>query len=75
MDNRQNKFLRYVIDRLSETSTWKGAIVFAIGAGLKVEDYQADALITFGPMLIGAIGMLLPDNLGDTVAKLFRKTQ
>jgi hypothetical protein len=49
--------LNYVIDRLSENSTWRGLILLATAVGLKLEPDQQAAILTTGLALVGAINV------------------
>lgn len=49
--------MSYVLDRLKESSTWRGLILIAAAAGLKLHPEQADAIVAAGLALAGAINV------------------
>lgn len=52
----------YLIDRLSEASTWRGLIAFATAAGIVVSPDQAEAIIAAGLAFIGVLGAFTKDK-------------
>lgn len=55
--------MKYVLDQLSQPSTWRGLVALATAAGLKVSPDQAVAIIALGMAIAGAIGVFFPDKL------------
>ena len=51
----------YILDRLKEPSTWRGAVMLAIGLGVGINPGQIEAIVALGTSVVGAIGMLAPD--------------
>lgn len=51
----------YIIDRLSETSTWRGIIALVTAAGIALSPEQANAITAAGLGVIGVIGAFFPD--------------
>jgi hypothetical protein len=49
--------MSYVLDRLKENSTWRGIIMVATAAGLKLEPDAANAIIAAGLALVGLINV------------------
>jgi hypothetical protein len=47
----------YIIDRLSENSTWRGLILLATAVGLKLEPDQQAAILTTGLSAVGLINV------------------
>ena len=52
-----NKTLNYILDRLSENSTWRGVIILATSAGVTLKPEQADKVIALGLALVGVINI------------------
>lgn len=55
------KAFRFVVARLSEASTYKGAILAATGLGVYVRPEIAAAVTSIGLGVAGLIGVLFPD--------------
>ena len=51
----------YIIDRLSETSTWRGILALLTAAGIALSPEQASAITAAGLAAIGVIGAFFPD--------------
>ena len=51
--------LDYILDRLSEASTWKGIVWFATAFGLVLSPDQQEAIASFGMTLIGLISVFV----------------
>ncbi|WP_168220225.1 hypothetical protein [Azospirillum thermophilum] len=49
--------MRYILDRLSERSTWLGLIALASALGVAVTPDQAAAITSAGTALAGAVGI------------------
>lgn len=59
-----NPFVAYLLRRIGEASTLRGAVLFVCGlAGLDVSIDQADTIVAGALALAGVIGMALPDRL------------
>jgi len=54
----------YLLARIREASTWRGAIFFATALGIPIAPALADAIITAGLALAGLVGVLIPDQIG-----------
>jgi len=54
--------LDYVLDRLTEASTWRGIIAFLTGAGVTISPEQSEVIISLGLAIIGALGFLTKDK-------------
>lgn len=52
----------YVVNRAKEASTWRGVIMLLTAVGLNISPEMADAIISVGIAVAGAVGMLLPDS-------------
>lgn len=52
----------YVVNRAKEASTWRGVVMLLTAVGLKITPEMADAIISVGIAVAGAVGMLLPDS-------------
>lgn len=53
--------LKYIIARLSEASTWRGLAMLVTMVGIKMSPEQANAIMTAGLSVVGALGVFLPD--------------
>jgi hypothetical protein len=51
----------YILDRVREPSTWRGAILFLTAIGVPIAPQMADAIVTAGLGLAGLIGMITSD--------------
>jgi hypothetical protein len=51
------KSLFFVLDRLSENSTWRGLILVAVALGVKLEPEMQNQIIAAGLGLVGAINV------------------
>lgn len=54
--------MNYILARLKEVSTWKGAIALLTVAGVALSPDQAQAIATAGAAVFGALALLLPDK-------------
>lgn len=52
------KILNYLLDRLSEQSSWRGAILIATALGVTVEPALQNHIVAAGLGLVGAINFL-----------------
>jgi hypothetical protein len=53
--------LRFVLARLKEGSTLRGAIMILSAAGIVLRPEVSDAIVAVGMALAGLFGVLLPD--------------
>lgn len=53
--------LKYIVTRLGEASTWRGIAMIATMLGMKFSPEQANAIMTVGLSVVGALGAFLPD--------------
>jgi hypothetical protein len=51
------KALFFVLDRLSENSTWRGLILVAVALGVKLEPEMQNQIIAAGLGLVGTINI------------------
>jgi hypothetical protein len=49
--------ISYLIERLSENSTWRGIVMLLTVVGVQVDPAQANAIIAAGLALIGLINV------------------
>ena len=49
--------LNYILDRLSENSTWRGIILLATAVGLQLDPDQQTAILTAGLSLVAVINV------------------
>jgi hypothetical protein len=49
--------MKYLTDRLSEMSTWRGLIALATALGIKLAPNQQEAIVSAGLALIGLINV------------------
>lgn len=52
------KALLYILDRLSENSTWRGLILVGTAVGLKISPAHQEAIVAAGLSLVGVINVL-----------------
>jgi hypothetical protein len=53
---------QYILDRVREPSTWRGAILFLTAIGVPIAPAMADAVVTAGLGIAGLLGMLTRDK-------------
>ena len=53
---------QYILDRVREPSTWRGAILFLTAIGVPIAPQLADAIVTAGLGIAGLVGVLTPDH-------------
>lgn len=51
------KILNYLLDRLSESSTWRGGILFATAMGITIDPATSNAILAAGLGVIGLINV------------------
>lgn len=56
------KIVHYIVDRLSENSTWRGLIFVATAIGLKLDPEQGAAIVAAGLSVVGAINVFRKEN-------------
>jgi hypothetical protein len=49
--------MSYVLDRLTENSTWRGLVMLATALGVQLDPSQANAIIAVGLALVGLINV------------------
>ncbi len=49
--------MKYLTDRLSEMSTWRGLIALATAFGIKIAPEQQEAIVATGLAIIGLINV------------------
>ncbi len=55
----------YILSRLGESSSWRGAIALVAGSlGLTLSQDQSTSLIGLGMALVGVVGTFMPDKFG-----------
>lgn len=52
---------RYIIERLKESSTWRGIVMLVSAAGVALSPEMQEAIIVTGLGVSGLIGALFPD--------------
>jgi len=55
---------KYLLDRMREPSTWRGAILFLTAIGVPVAPQLAEAIVSAGLGVAGLVGVLTPDRRG-----------
>lgn len=55
-------FLKWLVDRLGERSTWLGLTAIATAAGIKAEPEQVEAVTTLGLSVAGAVMAFTKDK-------------
>ncbi len=53
---------QFIINRLSEPSTWRGMILILTSVGVNIAPMMADAVIAAGVGVCGLIGVLTSDD-------------
>ncbi len=56
------KFVRFVLDRLKEGSTWRGLVMLLTSVGVGLNPEQITAIITAGTAVVGVIGVFWPEK-------------
>jgi hypothetical protein len=56
------KILNALLDRLSENSTWRGLILIATAAGLKLDPELQNAILAAGLGAVGLINVIRKDK-------------
>ncbi len=51
------KILDYILDRLDESSTWRGIIMLATAIGVKLDGEQTNTIIAAGLSLVALINI------------------
>jgi hypothetical protein len=54
--------MNYILERLSEPSTWRGLALIAAAAGLKINPELENSIIAVGMASSGLIGALAKDK-------------
>lgn len=49
--------MEYLLERLKEPSTWRGAVMLAIGLGVGISPGQIETIVSLGTAVVGAIGV------------------
>jgi hypothetical protein len=52
----------YIIERMKETSTWRGVILLLTAIGVPIAPAMADSIIAAGMAVAGLIGVSFPDQ-------------
>lgn len=52
------KAISYILDRLSENSTWRGIILVATAAGVKIAPDLQNQIVAVGLGLVGLINVI-----------------
>jgi hypothetical protein len=52
------KIVNILLERLSENSTWRGLILIATAAGVKIEPELQEAILVAGLSLVGLINVI-----------------
>lgn len=52
----------YILDRVKEPSTWRGAILFLTAIGVPIAPQLAEAIISAGLGIAGLIGVITSDK-------------
>jgi hypothetical protein len=57
-----NAFIKYMVDRLKERSTWTGVALLATAIGVELNPDKMAKLIEHGAEAVGLIYMITKDN-------------
>ena len=52
----------YLVNRAKEASTWRGIILLLTAVGVPIAPAMADAIVSVGLALAGAVGVLTADK-------------
>jgi hypothetical protein len=55
---------KYLLDRMREPSTWRGAILFLTAIGVPIAPQLSEAIVSAGLGVAGLVGVLTPDRRG-----------
>jgi len=53
---------KYLIERLSEASTWRGLVALATAVGVTLSSEQMNAIVGAGLALMGLLGVFTKDK-------------
>ena len=53
---------RYLLERAQEASTWRGVVLMATVAGVKISEEAKEVIALAGLGLAGLIGAIFPDK-------------
>lgn len=56
--------MRFILERLTERSTWRGIVITLTAFGISLEPQLTEAIITAGLGLAGLVDILLPEQTG-----------
>jgi hypothetical protein len=56
---------KFLLERHSETSTWRGLVLLLTACGLALDVAQSEAIITAGLVVAGLLGVIFPDKRSD----------
>ncbi len=56
------KIVNYILDRLTENSTWRGIVFIASAAGIVIDPSKANAIAAAGMAVVGAINVFRKQN-------------
>lgn len=54
---------QFFLNRLGETSTWRGLTLLATAFGMHLSPDQAYAIASLGMAMAGGVGVIAPDKL------------
>lgn len=54
--------MNYILDRLTERSTWQGAVALVTALGVNLSPDLTNAIIAFGVAAVGLIHVLFPES-------------
>jgi hypothetical protein len=57
LDSTSLYMISYLIERLSENSTWRGLVMLLTAVGVQVDPTQANAIIAAGLAIVGLINV------------------
>jgi len=57
--------IKFLYERLSEPSTWRGIIALLTAVGVTLTDIQTEAVLGAGLALIGIVGAFFPDKVAE----------
>ena len=54
--------MNWLLERLKEENTWRGLVLLATAAGVKLDPERGEAIIALGLAIVGFINVMRKDN-------------
>lgn len=56
---------QYILERLSEPSTWRGLIMLLTAAGVQIQPHFIEVIVSVGMAAAGVVGVFTADKKTD----------